>query len=162
MQNIEITLNKESKTFAYNKLQEYSEKYAVSVDENPFLVNPELAGQMGASKPLVHQIAEQTISGGYLGTFQKQQSFMDYFGVLINREAKPEKIAMVQELQQTASKIDRGAEDVLYLDSFVKSGTPVQQVRENFDTVGQVAELVHLNGKKIDIVDFVTHNVNLD
>lgn len=144
------------------KLQEYCERYGVSVDENSVFASSELAQQMDASKQLVHDIAEQTISGGYLGTFEKQNSFMNLLGTLINREAKPEKIAMVPKLQQTASKIDDGAEDILYLDRFVKSNTPLSMVEENLNTVGQVAEIAHANGKKINIVDFVNNNVNLD
>ena len=51
---------------------------------------------------------------------------------------------------------------MLYLDSFIRSNTPVEQVEKNFETVKDVAEMMNKKGSSFDIVDFLNNNVNLD
>ena len=93
-----------------------------------------------ASIPIVKNIAEQTLSGGYTMDFSKQKNFMDFIATLINRESRPEKIALLPKLTKVADEIP--GENMLYLDSFIRSNTPVEQVEKNFETVKDVAEMM--------------------
>ena len=120
----------------------------------------EFAEHIKASIPMVKDIAEQTLKGGYTMDFSKQQDFMDFITTLINRESKPEKIALLPKLTKVADEIP--GENMLYLDSFIRSNTPVEQVEKNFETVKDVAEMMNKKGSSFDIVDFLNNNVNLD
>lgn len=120
----------------------------------------EYSEHLKASIPMVKDIAEQTLNGGYTMDFSKQQNFMDFIGTLINKDAKPEKISLLPKLVKTADEIP--GENPLYIDSFVRSNTPVTQVEKNLETVKDVAQMMQKEGKSLDIVDFVNRNVNLD
>ena len=120
----------------------------------------EFAQHLKASIPIVKNIAEQTLKGGYTMDFSKQQNFMDFIATLINRESRPEKIALLPKLTKVADEIP--GENMLYLDSFIRSNTPVEQVEKNFETVKDVAEMMNKKGSSFDIVDFLNNNVNLD
>lgn len=120
----------------------------------------EFAEHFKASIPIVKDIAEQTLSGGYTMDFSKQKSFMDFIATLINRESKPEKISLLPKLCKAADEIP-GANQ-LYLDKFIRSNAPVAQVEKNLETVKDVAQIMQKEGKSFDIVDFVNHNTNLD
>ena len=120
----------------------------------------EFAQHLKASIPIVKNIAEQTLSGGYTMDFSKQKNFMDFIATLINRESKPEKIALLPKLTKVADELP--GENMLYLDSFIRSNTPVEQVEKNFETVKDVAEMMNKKGSSFDIVDFLNNNVNLD
>lgn len=119
----------------------------------------EFSEHLKAAVPMVKEIAEQTINGGYTMDFSKQKNFMDFLGTLINKDAKPEKIALLPKLCKTAEDIP--GENPLYIDSFVKSDAPVRQVENNLETVKDVAKMMNKEGKTLDIVDFVNNNVNL-
>lgn len=121
---------------------------------------PKYSQHYDAVRPMVKEIAEQTINGGYLGTFEKQKNFMDYIKILINDVAKPEKIRKLPQLTKAADEIP--GENVLYLDNFVRSATPIERVEKNLKTVKDVGLLANAQGKTFDMVDFVNHNVNLD
>ena len=121
--------------------------------------HPEASRHLSAARPLVKDIAKQTLSGGYLMDYSKEKNFMDFIRILLNPSAKPEKIEMISKLAKAADKIP--GENVLYLDDFVKSNTPVKQVEENLKIVPQVAEMFAKEGKKLDIVNFVNNNTNL-
>ncbi|MBO8430570.1 hypothetical protein IAC76_04215 [Spirochaetes bacterium] len=120
----------------------------------------EFAEHIKASIPMVKDIAEQTLKGGYTMDFSKQQNFMDFIATLINRESKPEKIALLPKLTKVADELP--GENMLYLDSFIRSNTPVAQVEKNMETVKDVAEMMHKEGKSFDIVGFLNKNVNLE
>lgn len=119
----------------------------------------EFSEHLKAAVPMIKEIAEQTLNGGYSMDFSKQKNFMQFLGTLINKDAKPEKIALLPKLCKAADEIP--GENPLYIDSFVRSNTPVQQVEKNLETVKDVAEMMHKEGKSLDIVDFVNNNVNL-
>lgn len=120
---------------------------------------PELGRHFEALKPMVKDIAQQTLNGSHTMDFEKQKNFMDFIKVMINPESKPEKISMLQKLVKAADEIPGNNE--LYIDDFVRSNAPVSRVEENLKTVPLVAEMFAKDGKSIDIVDFVNNNINL-
>ncbi len=120
--------------------------------------HPEAAKHLAAAKPIVKQLAEQTLSGGYTMDYSKEKNFVDLIATLINRAAKPEKIALISKLSKAADKIP--GENPIYLNSFVNSNAPLMQVEENLKHLPQMAKVLAKEGKPINIVDFVNHNVN--
>ena len=120
--------------------------------------HPEASRHLSAARPLVKDIAKQTLSGGYLMDYSKEKNFVDLIATLINRAAKPEKIALISKLSKAADKIP--GENPIYLNSFVNSNAPLMQVEENLKQLPQMAKVLAKEGKPINIVDFVNHNVN--
>lgn len=120
--------------------------------------HPEAAKHLAAAKPIVKQLAEQTLSGGYTMDYSKEKNFVDLIATLINRAAKPEKIALISKLSKAADKLP--GENPIYLNSFVNSNAPLMQVEENLKQLPQMAKVLAKEGKPINIVDFVNHNVN--
>ncbi len=120
--------------------------------------HPEASRHLSAARPLVKDIAKQTLSGGYLMDYSKEKNFVDLIATLINRAAKPEKIALISKLSKAADKLP--GENPIYLNSFVNSNAPLMQVEENLKQLPQMAKVLAKEGKPINIVDFVNHNVN--
>ena len=120
--------------------------------------HPEASKHLAAARPLVKDIAEQTLSGGYLMDYSKEKNFVNLIATLINSNAKPEKIALIPKLTKAADKIP--GKNAIYLDSFVKSNTPIKQVEENLKILPQAAEMFAKEGKTFNITGFVNHNVN--
>ena len=116
--------------------------------------HPEAAKHLAAAKPIVKQLAEQTLSGGYTMDYSKEKNFVDLIATLINRAAKPEKIALISKLSKAADKLP--GENPIYLNS----NAPLMQVEENLKQLPQMAKVLAKEGKPINIVDFVNHNVN--
>lgn len=120
---------------------------------------PEASKHLATTKPLVKDIAEQTLNGGYLVDFAKEKNFMNFIKFLINPNSNPEKIAMINKLAKVADEVP--GENILYLDDFVKSNTPLKQVEENIEVIPNVAKMFAKEGKTLNIVDFVNNNTNL-
>lgn len=142
-----------------NNTDTTTSKYFLAAIKDAFL-KTELAEHLKAAKPMVKPIAEQTLAGGYTMDFSKQESFVNFIATLVNKNANPDKIAFLPKLSRAVD--DMPGVHPLYIGDFVKSNTPLKQVEENLETVKDVAKLVHENGKSINIVDFVTKNINLD
>ena len=122
---------------------------------------PEYGKYFEAVKPMIKDMAEQTLNGGYLGAYKKQQDFMTFIKLLVNPENNVEKVKLVQKLNNALNEIPSGIEHSVYLDTFIKSNAPVQRVSENIDTLKSVAQMYAQNGKQLDVVEFVNNNVNL-
>ena len=91
--------------------------------------------------------------------FAKEKNFMNFIKFLINPNSNPEKIAMINKLAKVADDVP--GENILYLDDFVKSNTPLKQVAENIEVIPNVAKMFAKEGKTLNIVDFVNNNTNL-
>ncbi|MBQ8168613.1 hypothetical protein IJZ97_04265 [bacterium] len=118
---------------------------------------PELSNHFIAAKPLVKDIAEQTLKGGYTMDYSKQKNFMDFVQTLVNPTVKIDKLELLPKL----SKVAKDLEADLYVDRFVQSNTPAEIVADNIEVLPQVAEIFATKGKSFDIVDFAAKNVNL-
>jgi hypothetical protein len=121
---------------------------------------PQFAQHFEATKPLIQPIAEQTLSGGYLGTFEKQQNFTSFIKNLLTPKSNPEKIALIPKLCEATDKV-QNATFAIDLDKFVQSNSSIKQVEENLTILPKVAQNAANNGKMINVVDFVNNNVNL-
>lgn len=134
-------------------------KYALVEFCGGVLKNNNLSKQFGASKVIVPRIAEQTLSGGYLGTFEKEKSFMDFIKVLISPNSKPQNITLLENAQKMLEPIKNA--DSLYIDSFIRTDTPIEHLKDNINTLPQVAQLLKNVGKSLDSTAYLTKNVNL-
>lgn len=121
--------------------------------------NPAYAKHFEVSKPLVKDIAESTLNGGYTMDYSKQKDFMDMIQTFVNPQIAPERIGLFSKLSKITDGLDGNYP--LYADRFVNSTAPLNQVEDNLNVVGQVAQLAEKQGKQINLVDFVTKNVNL-
>lgn len=141
-----------------NQTDSSTAKYFLA-DFGRILEVPEAAEHMAAAKPLIKDFAEQTLNG-YKMDFENERNFMNFIRILIDQRAKTEKIAMLKKLTSAADKAP--GENMIYLDKFVRSNTPVKQVEENIAVLPKVLQNASSENKSIDIVDFVNKNVNLD
>ena len=108
---------------------------------------------------MVKDIAADTVNN-WFPMKEKQEYFVNILKMFMDKASNPEKIRLVQKLAKAADEIP--GENVLYLDNFVRSATPIEQVEKNLKTVKEVGLLANAQGKTFDMVDFVNHNVNLD
>ena len=82
-----------------------------------------------AAKPLVKDIAEATLSGGFRMDFAKEKSFMNYVKSIISPDVEPERIKLLQKASKAAD--DTVGENSFYVDNFVRSETPIPQIEAN-------------------------------
>lgn len=134
-------------------------KYAMACMSGGILKNQSLGKQFEAAKDLVPQIAEQTLSGGYLGTFEKEKNFMDIIKTIINKNSKPENIRLFKDAQKAADPFDNA--QPIYIDSFVQSEAPLERIKDNIKTLPDVAQIFNKAGKELDTTEYLTKNVNL-
>ncbi len=182
----EVDLNKVEKQSGKSLLQKLLKVYPKAAKENPYamelaqevinntdastskyflsnfveqLSNPQGSEHYKAIKPLVKDIAADTVNN-WFPMKEKQEYFVNILKMFMDKASNPEKIRLVQKLAKAADEIP--GENVLYLDNFVRSATPIEQVEKNLKTVKEVGLLANAQGKTFDMVDFVNHNVNLD
>lgn len=126
--------------------------------------HPEAGRHLAATKPLVKDIAEAALRGGYTMDYSKEQKFVNVLGSYVNPAVNPEKIEIVNEALRTVEKLPDSVDLSCYVDgaTILKSETPVSQMRENLRTFEQIAEGLSQKTKEVNLTEFVTRNVNLD
>lgn len=126
--------------------------------------HPEAGRHLAATKPLVKDIAQATLNGGYTMDYSKEQKFVNVLGSYVNPAVNPEKIEIVNEALRTVEKLPDSVDLSCYVDgaTILKSETPVSQMRENLRTFEQIAEGLSQKTKEVNLTEFVTRNVNLD
>lgn len=126
--------------------------------------HPEAGRHLAATKPLVKDIAQATLNGGYTMDYSKEQKFVNVLGSYVNPAVNPEKIEIVNEALRTVEKLPDSVDLSCYVDgaTILKSETPVSQMRENLRIFEQIAEGLSQKTKEVNLTEFVTRNVNLD
>lgn len=124
------------------------------------LEKPEAAEYLAATKPLVKDIAESALSGGYTMDYSKERNFVNALGMFINSAADVKKIEILPQVVKAA---DDAPVKKVYIDSisFIHGKTPVSQIKENMKVFPQVAENLSKQTDEVNLTDFLTHNVNL-
>lgn len=121
----------------------------------------DLAPLMDASRDMVKPIAEATINGGYLGTFEKQKSFMDYIGTLIfNKDIKPESIKLLRKIADAVDNIETKKDVPIDFFPFLRTSIPKAQAEMNLAKLPQAIIDAEKAGKDINATNFMMHNVN--
>ena len=121
---------------------------------------PQAAEHLAAIKPLIKPFAEQTLAGGYLGTFEKQANFTNLIKGLVTSQADPKKIALIPDVCKAIDKVPE-ADCYVSLNTIANSSTPIKQVKENIEVLPKVLENLPNKEKPFDVAGFINNNVNL-
>lgn len=118
---------------------------------------PQAAKHLEATKPLVKNIAEETLNG-YKMDFENERKFMTTIRSFVDPTAKPEKIAMVKEVLKSVEALpDR---DMMHIDRFIRSDAPATQIRANAPQLKHASDMACKRGDWLNIDEFLTTNVN--
>ena len=118
---------------------------------------PQAAKHLEATKPLVKNIAEETLNG-YKMDFDNERNFMNTIRSFVDPTAKPEKIAMVKEVLKSVEALpDR---DMMHIDRFIRSDAPATQIRANAPQLKHASDMACKRGDWLNIDEFLTTNVN--
>ena len=118
---------------------------------------PQAAKHLEATKPLVKNIAEETLDG-YKMDFENERKFMTTIRSFVDPTAKPEKIAMVKEILKSVEALpDR---DMVHIDRFIRSDAPATQIRANVPQLKHASDMACKRGDWLNIDEFLTTNVN--
>lgn len=118
---------------------------------------PQAAKHLEATKPLVKDIAKETLNG-YKMDFENERNFMNTIRSFVDPTAKPEKIAMVKEILKSVEALpDR---DMVHIDRFIRSDAPATQIRANMPQLKHASDMACKRGDWLNIDEFLTTNVN--
>lgn len=118
---------------------------------------PQAAKHLEATKPLVKNIAEETLDG-YKMDFENERKFMTTIRSFVDPTAKTEKIAMVKEILKSVEALpDR---DMMHIDRFIRSDAPATQIRANAPQLKHASDMACKRGDWLNIDEFLTTNVN--
>lgn len=123
----------------------------------------EASRHLAATRPLVKDIAQSTLSGGYTMDYSKERNFVNALSTFINPSVNPEKIEVVNDALKMVEKLPDNIDLSCTVNStdIINSSTPLQQMRENIGTFTQIAENLSQKTKSVDLSEFITRNVNL-
>lgn len=131
-------------------------KYALA-SISPLYDCKEAASYMKATAPLVGNIADSTLKGGFLMDFSKERSFADGIKSFISPDVQLEKLQVLPEVIKAAEKAKTTCEINTF--PFLTNKTPISKISENLDTFKQLDE--HLDGKTFNLTEFLDNNTNL-
>lgn len=118
---------------------------------------PQAAKHLEATKPLVKDIAEETLIG-YKMDFENERNFMTTIRSFVDPTAKPEKIAMVKEILKPVEALP--GRDMVHIDRFIRSDAPAAQIRANVPQLKHASDMACKRGDWLNIDEFLTTNVN--
>lgn len=133
-------------------------EFAVMLD------HPEAGKHFRATKPLVKDIAEATLQGGYKMDYEKENNFVKSLWQFINPKVNPENIEVLDKTLKTVEKLPKSCDDlscVVDSNTILNSKTPITKMRENLETFKQIAENLGKQAKEVNLSDFITKNTNL-
>ncbi len=119
-----------------------------------------LTEQLRALKELVPALAKDTLGGGYLMDYSKENRFFRILTSLCRSDAKPENIRLLPNISDMIAKVSRKTHPSVDGVDIALGDTKV--VRENLEVLPQVLENAEVAGKNLDVSGFLTKNVNLD
>ena len=128
------------------------------------LEHPEAGKHFSATKPLIKDIAEATLKGGYKMDFEKENKFINSLWQFINPKVNPENIEVLDKTLKTVEKLPKSCDDLSCIvdsNTILNSKTPIAKMMENLETFKQIAENFVKQAKEINLSDFITKNTNL-
>ena len=117
----------------------------------------EAAQHIEATIPLVSDIAESTLNGGYTMDYSKEQNFVKLINSLISPSVLLEKLQMLSKITKIADKSKAMCE--IHPFPFVTNNTPMGIISKNLETFKKLDE--HMDGKTINLTEFLEKNVNI-
>ncbi len=143
-----------------NNTDSTTAKYALAQMSGGVLKNKDLAKHMQETAKVVPDIAEETLGGGYLMDYSKQENFMQWIKTMVRPETKPDKItALFKDLSAFTEK--RSETFGININDFLKSNASKEKMAENYKVLSDVIEMLGNKVENFNIVDFVTKNTNL-
>ena len=140
-----------------NHTDSLTSKYALCSMSSGVLKDREVARQMHETSQVIPDIAQETLGGGYLGDFSKQERFMDFVKSLVNPKTIPEKIkSLFGDIAAFASK--RPEEEVyeINIPKYVQSPVSLDKIREKLNLLSKQLDSKEKTVKgNFDLVDFV-------
>jgi len=145
-----------------NQTDNTASKYFLASYANVF-EHPEVAKHLEATRPLIKDIAQVTLNGGYTMDYSKEQRFVNALNTYINPSVNPEKIKVVAEAMKTVEKLPESVNLTCAIDSstILNSKVSPQRMRENLETFSQIAEGLSQKTYDVNLSEFITRNVNL-
>jgi len=119
-----------------------------------------LSEQMKAVKELVPTIAKDTLGGGYLMDYSKENNFFKLIAGFCRADAKPENIKLLPKIFDIITGNAKKTHPSL--DGVTVALGDTKRISENMEVLPQVLENFEHAGKSLDVSDFLTRNVNLD
>lgn len=115
------------------------------------------AKHIEATVPLVENIAESTLQGGYTMDFSKEQAFLKSLDSLISPAVRLDKLQMLPKIMKVAEKSKADCE--VHAFPFLTNPIPQETIEENLKVFEKIDE--NLKGKTINITEFLDKNINL-
>ena len=115
------------------------------------------AKHIEATIPLVSDIAEATLQGGYTMDYSKEQKFANGIKSLISPDVSVEKLQFLSKLLKIGEKSK--ANCITDAFPFVTNTTPIEKINENLETFKKLDE--NMDSKTINLTEFLEKNVNL-
>ncbi len=129
--------------------------------ENTILDTPEAGKYMDMSIPFVKPVAESTINGMYLGTFEKQSKFLKTMEGFFNTDATPEKLSALASYNDSMNRMYRSNRlEAGIINAFIETKTPITQLRYNIAQLPQAIETAEKRGQSFNPLPYVMYNVN--
>ena len=139
-----------------NNTDAVAAKYALG-SLSPLYDCKDAAQHMEATIPLVSDIAETTLKGGYLMDYSKEQSFVDGIKSFISPNVLLEKLRMLSKIINIAKKSNAMCQIDAF--PFVTNKTPMSTITKNLETFQELDK--SMDGKAINLTDFLEKNVNM-
>lgn len=112
------------------------------------------------AEEVVGTVAKDTLSGGYLGTFEKNKEFFEFIRDLSSGDSKPENIKLLKPLRDILEKFIKNSNPHCNIYEIRTGDT--KTIQENLKILPQVLGEADKQGKSIDVSGFLTKNVNLE
>lgn len=143
-----------------NNTDSITAKYMLSSMTGGIMKDKGLAKQMQETAKVIPDIAKETLDGGYLMDYSKQENMLNWLKVMINPQTKPDKITSL--FKDVVSFTEKRPEQFgIDVNKFLTSNTPKEKIQENLKVLPDVLKMLGDKVKDFDIVDFVTKNTNL-
>ncbi len=124
---------------------------------SPLYECKEAAKHIEATVPLVEDIAESALTGGYTMDFTKEKNFADGIKSFISPQVILEKLQLLPKILKTAEKSKANCQIDAF--PFLTNETPINRIIENLETFEKIDK--NMEGKTINLTEFLENNTNL-
>ena len=131
-------------------------KYALGA-LSPLYDCKEAAQHIESTIPLVGDIAEATLQGGYMMDYSKEQNFVKSINSLISPNVILEKLQLLPKILKLAEKSKATCQVDAF--PFVTNKTPIETIARNMETYKDLE--ANLEGKTVNLTEFLEKNVNV-
>lgn len=124
---------------------------------SPLFECKEAAQHIKATIPLVSEIAETTLHGGYTMDYTRENLFINALKSFISPSVQLEKLELLPRILELGEK----AKALCTIDAlpFLQSKTPTRVIVENMKTFEALDK--NMEGKALNLTEFLERNVNL-